>query len=855
MSFQLLVDADTAAGQIVPAFSWCSCWPWQNSDRLMLPAVRLMNVQGKESIALLYWMLAREVLYLRGTLPRNQPWDVMVDSFFWRDPEEIMQQDEAQQDWAQPQAAPTTWEGAGTGGNWDDITQAAQGDASWDAPAAADDWSAPAGHRWRHVFEAVHSSNHRTVLKSLGTWLGLITVGRDYPLKSKSMDIKDLLLDAYENQRLTAVLPMACKILEAVEKSRGAPSLDTRLFIQSVEGYQTLWPSMEKVGFFEGGLVSSEGKNKGCFHAKNLLTERYCESWWKTGYRRALSTIGNWVDTETSDSRVTLVYRKFNAVLREVKVRTDVYIFRTRSLEEAIQEDADDKGNPRTKSSIKKSFESAFGSLKRATFGLISSEKNATQKQLDIIKQYDFNMQPKRDERGNFAGYEIVSCKWPTWNNDTQAYDKPPLNKCQKIRLVNLQVLASEENYLQIEEISSSQKQESSVSGQSPGLVLSLVTKIARMMFVRHTATISAPDTLGKSKFCKDMWTPGKTPEKSYAVGVECSAEKTDQEAGEDEVTTDGIDARYEFEFVEMQPVWNEAKKKNQQRIGIRGGYNLNWCRVLAEEDPKTKLKAGSLVCDLELPTQEGTNILLNSTLPLEAQFRLEQTGKNDLPSTVVISPGAEDTCTGRCEDDESYVKHKVSEDLYDGAGVEETLEVRLVSVLTQKYCRTTQQTFKTWRGLSTKKKTLMACYSDTEASDASLLSLWGSTDALTPSKYWTPVDLVRVMSCFQPDLECVHLNFIIVLSLSCLGGSIGFTGSNWASLLGGAGVTFTFASTLVGMAAGVAGGVYLTEYLSDNYHLDGIMLRYMMNDKLQSAGQQILFLIESALDFELPRP
>ena len=31
----------------------------------------------------------------------------------------------------------------GAGGNWDDITQAAQGDGAWDAPAA-DDWSAPA---------------------------------------------------------------------------------------------------------------------------------------------------------------------------------------------------------------------------------------------------------------------------------------------------------------------------------------------------------------------------------------------------------------------------------------------------------------------------------------------------------------------------------------------------------------------------------------------------------------------------------------------------------------------------------------------------------------------------------------
>lgn len=49
--------------------------------------------QGLESIALMYWLLTREVLYLRGELARSQPWDVMVDMFFWRDPEELEKKD------------------------------------------------------------------------------------------------------------------------------------------------------------------------------------------------------------------------------------------------------------------------------------------------------------------------------------------------------------------------------------------------------------------------------------------------------------------------------------------------------------------------------------------------------------------------------------------------------------------------------------------------------------------------------------------------------------------------------------------------------------------------------------------
>merc|ERR1712072_1516170 len=41
----------------------------------------------------MWWMLAREVLRLRGSISRDMPWEVMPDLFFYRDPEEVEKED------------------------------------------------------------------------------------------------------------------------------------------------------------------------------------------------------------------------------------------------------------------------------------------------------------------------------------------------------------------------------------------------------------------------------------------------------------------------------------------------------------------------------------------------------------------------------------------------------------------------------------------------------------------------------------------------------------------------------------------------------------------------------------------
>lgn len=79
------------------------------------------NNKSPHSVGLIWWMLAREVLRLRGTISRKLPWetDVMPDLFFYRDPEEQEKEEAAKAEAAKAEAesakvdtqAPETWAG------------------------------------------------------------------------------------------------------------------------------------------------------------------------------------------------------------------------------------------------------------------------------------------------------------------------------------------------------------------------------------------------------------------------------------------------------------------------------------------------------------------------------------------------------------------------------------------------------------------------------------------------------------------------------------------------------------------------------------------------------------------------
>jgi len=125
----------------IPVIAFCNTDCHLRNIDLVIPC----NNKGINSTGLMWWMLAREVLRMRGTISRTQPWDIMCDLYFYRDPDEEERQEQqmalaSRQAEEQP-AFSTEWgstQVTGDMGDWN-IPTIPAADQEWggEAPAAA----------------------------------------------------------------------------------------------------------------------------------------------------------------------------------------------------------------------------------------------------------------------------------------------------------------------------------------------------------------------------------------------------------------------------------------------------------------------------------------------------------------------------------------------------------------------------------------------------------------------------------------------------------------------------------------------------------------------------------------------